>query len=764
MLKLIANTANTLAFGNDHIRVNGKMPGMMCLDRITAPPRFGEATIENTVLAGMEGTCCIQHATTDGIGISRKIFSDKNQSILAIKLSFTNKTTQPLFLDKVSVLRCTGDASLFVGGSMQHFRCLKLGRHKLDVPAVFRPSTVDDAYRDASFQAHKLRAGLGVQGNTQDFYSMDKIFSEPAFFIKNDTDATGDGLGMCVLGQSKHLTSFILSPAKSKQALRQFDVSLEYDGIQLAPWEMETTHWVVFYTAHDERAAIQSYSELLASYTHISPPRERAVLYCSWYFYGREFCEADLIENVKSLQEKQIPVDAFIIDNGWMDNFGDFNANSKFPSDMEKMADCIGSAGFTPGIWTCPFMLMPKSKMFQKHPELAAKKRDGTYAMFHYIEGDCHIVDTTQPYCAEYFDTLYAKINGWGYQYHKMDFMRAPVVNDDMAFYNSKDNRASAYHKGHLLLRHAIGEDRYFLSCGGIYDAATLGIADSVRAGSDAIGSWDNPFAGREGSSKIQVKQAMFRNYLNRFCNVDPDSLMLRRRDTPFRKQASPIHDILSNGLFTDNEAQAMVAKQYICGGNINFSERMVELPEDRRMLLSKVIPPIAPPAAILDYDNPDVPTLCLTKIENAQTSYFTLTIFNWLEREVQRKITPEQLQLPKEFQTMALFEFFSQKFLGIVGHQDTLQLHIPPHGVICVRITSVKENAAFLVGTDCHMSMGGYEITNLRETNDTVSGSLATKWNEPVKITAVKINKGVAVWKTITFPNKTNFTISFSK
>ncbi|MEG0764644.1 MAG: alpha-galactosidase, partial [Pseudoflavonifractor sp.] len=721
MLKLTESEGSLVTFVGNGIRVAGVTAGVELLEGTAPAPVYGPGERSDFALAGMEGSVLRQHARTDGLALTREIFSSGDESVLAMRLTVANISGADLSLDKVSLLRCNGNSSLLVGGPMQTFRCLKLGRHKLDVPTVFRPSVVDDCHRDASFQAHKLRAGLGVQGNTKDYYSMDKIYSEPAFFVKNDWNDKAEGLGMCVLGQSRHLTSFILSPSEDKQSLKQFDISLEFDGVLLPPGGEQRTHWVMFYTAPNEGEAIGRYSDLLAAHMGVTGQQERVTLYCSWYFYGREFYEEDLIENIEQMKARHVPVDAFIIDNGWMDNFGDFNGNGKFPGGMAKMADIIGEAGFAPGLWTCPFLLMPHSKTFAAHPELAAKNRAGEYSMFSYIECDCHVVDPTSPYCREYFEELYHKISAWGFRYHKMDFMRAPTVNDDIVFHDRGYNRASAYRLGHQLLREAIGKDGYLLSCGGIYDSATIGLADSVRSGSDSVGSWTHPFAGREGGSKIQVKQAMMRNYLSRFYNLDPDSLMLRRRSEPFRKHASPIHDILSNGLFTDAEARTMVAKQYICGGSVDFSERMAELPDDRLKLLSTLIPPVTKAARVLDYDNPDTPTLCLTEIAGPGGLYHTLTVFNWNDEPLYREIAMGALGLPEQEGQVALFEFFEQRFMGVVGYRGSIKLQLPAHGAACVRLTPVQEGRAALVGTDCHMSMGGCELAELRETAEKV-------------------------------------------
>ncbi|MEG7530095.1 MAG: alpha-galactosidase [Hungatella sp.] len=715
--------------------VNGQ--AMVCKTMEEHTKRSTEA------VGGKEGIVTSDRSVCGEVLVERRIFDSGDGSLCAMQVRIENISEISVQLGSVIPFQCCGDSALFIGNSrLKDCRFLKMGRNKLDIPGTFRPSIIDQDYLDAAFQAEKMTAGGGVQGNTDAFVCTDQIYAEPLCFLKSDRNPCENGIAFCSLGQAGNFTGFSLIPGEENQSLSSFYASCEFDQIRLEPGETRNTHWILFFEEKTEQQAIWQYTEYLKHYLGGKTPSKRSTLFCSWYFYGREFYETDLEENLKYLQEQPIPIDAFILDNGWMDNFGDWNANHKFPHGMQEAADKIRNAGMAAGIWTCPFLIMPKSQMFQNHPELIAKTQEGGNAYFQYVEGACGVVDTTHPFCEEYYHEMYGRLKNWGYNYHKLDFMRATTVDANIRFWDRGKTRAQAYRKGHELLREALGSEAYILSCGGVYDAADLGdgLVDSVRSGSDSIGSWEHPSKEHHAGTLVQIKQAMVRNYLNCFVNLDPDSLMLRRRETPFRMHETEKHNWLSDGKFTDAEVESLVAKQYICGGNVNFSERLEELPADRRKLLSLIIPPVAPPAEILDFDHEICPTLALSRICPQHCSlpeWFTLSVSNWSDEAETRSLNLKILKSAKPSK-WAVLELYTQQFLGIFDSKQQISLLIPAHGTRILRITPWEGVLPIIAGTDVHLAGGAYELYDVTMTETEVRGRVETNWEYPVTVTAI--------------------------
>jgi hypothetical protein len=692
------------------------------------------------VVAGHPGRMKEETASESGTWITRRTFLSDDGQVAAIQLKVENRNAEPIHLDTAIPLSVTHAGDLMVDSTgAEAWRVLKLGRFKSDIPTVFRPSVEDVDYRDAAFNAQNVTAGMGVQGDVSENYNMDEIVSEPLTFIKHDGSDT-QGLAIGVLGQAHHLTSIAFRFEGEPKQLGSLQVVCEFDERAIDPGASVETHWIVLYTAGTEQQALDMFVDCQKQELNIPDPHPPRSLFCSWYFYGREFLPEDLEENLEELRKDPLPIDTFIIDNGWMDAFGDWNANDKWPEGMAKAADMIAEAGMEPGIWTTPFVMMKHSKQAAEHPELIARDKHGEPATFGYVEGECYVVDVTHPNCEAYFNEVFGRLRSWGFTYHKLDFVRALAVNPDIRFHDPRFNRPMAYRHGLEMIRKAIGPGGYILACGGIYDAANYGVADSIRTGSDSIGSWDHPTGDRAAGTLVQVKQGLLRSYASRLICTDPDCLMLRRREEPFRFHEAEKHNWLSDGKFTDEEAFSLVARQYLSGGSTNITERMAELPDDRRALLHHIIPPTGEPADIVDFQTPNCPTLGLTRVtpksENIDP-WVTLSVSNWENESVTKSVSLGSMYAFSADATYVVFEQFTQQNLGLHSGNATLHMEVPAHGTRVLRIAEWK-NRPMIIGTDLHLSGGGVELVDVQTTDSGITGRVETPWKVPVTITAL--------------------------
>ncbi|HUW19213.1 MAG TPA: hypothetical protein VMW16_07925 [Sedimentisphaerales bacterium] len=83
------------------------------------------------------------------------------------------------------------------------------------------------------------------------------------------------------------------------------------------------------------------------------------------------------------------------------------------------------------------------------------------------------------------------------------------------------------------------------------------------------------------------------------------------------------------------------------------------------------------------------------------------------------------------------IFDFFSQKPLGIFDAGARINLgDLAAHDSRLLRVAPWTADKPILAGTDLHFS-GGVEITSWHPGQKDVSGSIETKWNYPVRVTA---------------------------
>ena len=238
---------------------------------------------------------------------------------------------------------------------------------------------------------------------------------------------------------------------------------------------------------------------------------------------------------------------------------------------------------------------------------------------------------------------------------------------------------------------------------------------------------------------KPRLKQNVMRTWMHRLWHVDPDAVLLRRRDEPLIEGP---HGQYSLGRLSDDEARVVTLNQYLSGGIVCVAEKFRELDEDRRALLRHILPTIDAPALPLDPLEPVAPAQLVSRVEprcRELGSWNTLAVINWddeskrmrvtLEGEVIRGLVPGRLLVS---------EFFEQEVIGLFDAGTELDLGaLRPHSCRLLRIAPWNGRDPVLAGTDMHLSGGGVEIASWQVAGKgEVSGRIETPWEYPVRLT----------------------------
>ncbi|OGV41623.1 MAG: hypothetical protein A2X48_13470 [Lentisphaerae bacterium GWF2_49_21] len=761
----------TLSCNAFHLKSACKMP---VIDKIRPEElKFSRPTAKSGTAGNSKGEVFASSAKSPLFSLERQFFISNDKKIFAAKLAIENTGPDSFKLSSLSPALVKGNNLKVADAALDKWKILRMSRHKNDVPGVYRPSVIDWDFIDAEFSSAGVKAGMGVADAGKKSTNELRIISEPCISIRRD-GRNVPGLFIGVLGQTRHLSSISVKTAVDRKNLDELETICEFDNILVEKGDRRETHWIVFMQADDEMEALKSFADMLASEMKFKPStRKKPNFFCSWQFYGEDLREADVKENLKSLKQNKIPIDAFLLDNGWMDNWGSYETNLKrFPHGMEYIADMIRKSGFEAGIWTCPFVVERTSPVVKQIPGLFA--RDSKGEMFPFACGrEAYVVDPTSPYAEEYLTKLYTKLVKWGFTYHKLDFLRALIVEadkkSDIVFHDPKCTRAEAYRRGMTIIRKAL-KDCYLIACGGIYEGS-IGLCDANRAGADVYGGWFAPerdplkrkdeFRVKLTSHLRRIKQNVFRNYMNKFWHSDPDALMLRRRTEPFR--GDMVHYKLSEGHFTDEEAFTCVVNHYLGGGLSCFSDRIEELPKDRMRMLRHVSPQIAPPAKVIDTDASECPSLFFTELSPASRTLGTIRTIaagNWEDFPVKKRIYLKEFPLGGKGRRYSLYEFRTRKFLGIKKSSDILEIEIPPHGMRLIRLAEFTGKPVIL-GTDMHLSGGGCELADVKIKKDSIQGKTVSRWNFPVSIKALFPSNGKYMISEVTVKPGRSFKIS---
>jgi len=374
------------------------------------------------------------------------------------------------------------------------------------------------------------------------------------------------------------------------------------------------------------------YASLAAERTEARRFPEQPTGWCSWYRYFGNVTEADVLENVKWLEDNRsrAPLRIVQVDDGWQADVGDWDeANAKFPRGMRALSDDIRKAGFTPGLWFAPFIVSGTSRTFREHPDWLVRDDDGApKKVFRCWEKDLYALDLTNPYVLGHIAGITGRIcYNWGYDYIKIDFLPLGAARGHRR--DDTKTRAQVMRRGLEIIRGNAKPDTYILGCGAPFGSSGA-IVDGNRVSMDVGPNWSGD------CSVLTSSWALTRWWTHGLLwHNDPDCLMLREGNTKL----------------TQSETTTLANMVVLSGGITMLSERMADLSEERLAMLAKVFPVSTTAAVPVDLYERARPAIYL-----AIGDRILLGVFNWEDEERTFKINPRKLVAPVNVDTMADF------------------------------------------------------------------------------------------------------------
>jgi alpha-galactosidase len=210
-------------------------------------------------------------------------------------------------------------------------------------------------------------------------------------------------------------------------------------------------------------------------------------VWCSWYSLYGAIDEKILHKVFDELMD--LPFDVLQVDDGWQMKVGDWEANKKFPSGMKALAEKIRSTGRKAGLWLAPLIALKSSRLFHEHRNWFLRNKKGRFVSAGFNWGEhLYALDTTHPEVSNWLAELMKQVRAWGYDYLKLDFLYGGALPGK----RYKDMpREVAYRNALKVMREAIGEDTFLLTCGAPI-IPSIGLCDAIRVGPDVAGSWES--------------------------------------------------------------------------------------------------------------------------------------------------------------------------------------------------------------------------------------------------------------------------------
>lgn len=247
-------------------------------------------------------------------------------------------------------------------------------------------------------------------------------------------------------------------------------------------------------------------------------------VWCSWGFHRRGVVAADVDEAVDQVERWDLPVDIFLVDDGWQLEIGDWRPERPGFGGLEALAGRLRSRGRRLGLWVAPFLVGSHSHLASKHPEWLL---DGPTHPRCWGQGIA-VLDLTNPDAGRHLQSQFQRLCELGCSYFKLDFLYAG------AWPGRPSHGAGpldAYRHGMGLIRAAVGPQTTLVGCGAPL-LPSVGLVDAMRVSPD-IALHRHPAAG--DLSQPALDSALFTGRARagmhqRLWVNDPDMLLARPR------------------------------------------------------------------------------------------------------------------------------------------------------------------------------------------------------------------------------------------
>ena len=570
------------------------------------------------------------------------------------------------------------------------------GRHKNDMPSVFRLGERSAAMEDAM-------GGMTETGDKAEVNHRERCI------LSDHLTILGNEKGYAVISFPKGRNQMVETAVYVDDCGRFVRLqSRVIFNIRLKPGRSVETEWLCVRNTTDVLDAIDSFARDKAL-RYGARNQECPSVFCTWYYYGLTVTYEDVVTNLREMERRRLPFDVFQIDEGWEITLGEWEPNSKFPIPMADVAGQIREAGYRPGIWTSPFVAHETASIWKEHPEWMLKDQTGNPCLFPMNDTVYRVFDITNPATWEYFRELYRRLTfDWGYTYHKLDFTRAAVIMENAVYFDNTVTVVEAYYEAVRAIREGMGEESYFLMCGGLYDPI-IGLVDAQRTGSDVLSMWSSTVNKGGKAAPYTMKQSILRYYMNTWWNNDPDALMVRINKQMERNLR------LTYGLLNDEEVKTVTVNQYMGGGIVCSTEPLDKI-DDTRLSNLKRIMPVVPvkvsPLELMNCEKRYPENVKLDIIGHCSTSIVRI---NWSDKEeLPLTFVLEKGMLPEgcdESARYTICDYYGKVYKTDVKVGDKVTLGVlKPHGAAVIKIEK-QSGQPIIVESTGHYSMGAEGI-----------------------------------------------------
>lgn len=224
-------------------------------------------------------------------------------------------------------------------------------------------------------------------------------------------------------------------------------------------------------------AALQSFGDGYAAQRQVLPLVDPPAVWCSWYHYFEQVAAADVAENLRGLDEHDLPVDVVQIDDGWSSGLGEGLAVAPGFGSLPALVETIRTSGRRAGLWLAPFLVGMQTTLARRHPDWLVGPAGRNWAQ------ELGGLDLTHPGVHDLLRESLGRLVDLGVDYLKLDFLYGGAVPGQR---HADDDPVAAYRAGLALVREVVGPDVYLVGCGAPL-LPSVGLVDAMRVSPDTF-------------------------------------------------------------------------------------------------------------------------------------------------------------------------------------------------------------------------------------------------------------------------------------
>ena len=537
----------------------------------------------------------------------------------------------------------------------------------------------------------------------------------------------------------------------------RFKTRIDYGRLRLESGDKARLETLVIGIFDDARVGQELFADAIARQLKIRL-RSQPVGYCTWYSnpHGGAADEKSIVELAEFVAKELKPFGLSVvqIDDKWQDGaerngparrFLRSKPTGPYPHGMKPIADRFQQLGLTAGLWFLPFASDYLDPEFKDRQDWFVKRMDGT--PFETPWGNTSL-DLTRPDVQAYLAEIGGAIQGWGYNYFKMDGLwtgtaseqiyvndgyRDDQLGSNAPFHDPTKTNIEALRDGLRLLRDAAGPGVFFSGCNVSQNMRTLGgtigLVDSMRIGPDNGPGWGDyrKEIASNGSGSIitgPIRGARLYFLNGRTWWNDPDPSYVR--------PSVPIQ-----------HARLITSWVALSGQFYLNSDWLPGLPPERLDIIKRTIPAHSATARPVDYFDSVMPRIWSVTDERQCVRRDVLGLYNWERDNATIRCAAARASLNPDKSYFA-FDFWNNAPATSVFGEINFDVPAQSCRVIALR---AGEGHPVLVSTSRHVTQGIVDVVEETWSNGTLSGKSRIVAGDPYELRIAGLTEGGSQW-----------------